>query len=999
MPANGEEKDWVVGSSAAILQTVNPLRIGESLLCLWLGGMVAFGAELLPPGHRPVPPGVHALVGGRVVVQPGEVLSAGTVLIRDGLIEGVGADIAVPVDARVWEMKGMTVYAGFIDLHVPAGSGKSRVSTAMTQPVRDEALTAGGLNFYGVPGQETDPGQRGPGSQLSAIRPERRVAEEYAPDGALLEGLREIGFTVANFVPERGVARGAGVLVSLTEANPNEVILRPEVFQHVAFDARGGGAAAYPRSLMGVIAAVRQAFFDAGHYALDHGHYRDHPEGRRRPPFNPALAALGPVLERRLPVAIEPGSALMLDRAARVARELDVEFLLVASGQEWRRPDLVAATGAALIVPLHFPELSKMPEEADWEMISLDQLRAWDWAPENPALLRAHGLEIALTTHGLGDRKRFRSNLRLALDRGLSEDDALAALTTVPARLCGMERLLGTIEPGKLAHLTIVEGESYFDPETRVRGVWIDGRIHPVRPGKPNDADKPEAEPSETEAELENEEAAEEDEQAGKKSDAKELRKQRTARSPLDGRGPLAEPVSVLVRGATIWTCGPQGRLDEADLLVVGDRIQAVGWNLQLPPDIPGPPLVIEARGQHITPGLIDAHSHSMILGAVNEGTLPSTAMVRIGDVVNSETPNLHLQLAGGLTVANLLHGSANPIGGQNAVIKLRDGAGPDELKFDGAPPGIKFALGENVKQSNWGDQHTTRFPQTRMGVRTFFVNRFLAARQYLDALERHDREGGPPPRRNLELEALGEILRGERWIHCHSYRQDEILMFLRIMEDFGVTIGTLQHVLEGYKVADEIARHGAGASCFSDWWAFKFEVYDAIPHAGSLMRERGVLVSFNSDSSDLARRMNLEAAKAVKYGGTPEEEALKFVTINPARQLRIDDRVGSIEPGKDADFVLWSTSPLDSTTVCLQTWIDGKKYFDREQAAARTAALRQEHADLLDKAKQVLRGGGSTRQAPQEARAAFFERALESARGLHLEACLDCGQPWEELP
>jgi N-acetylglucosamine-6-phosphate deacetylase len=472
------------------------------------------------------------------------------------------------------------------------------------------------------------------------------------------------------------------------------------------------------------------------------------------------------------------------------------------------------------------------------------------------------------------------------------------------------------------------------------------------------------------------------------------LRGQLTAADPQTGRGPLLTPKAVYVKSATIWTSGPAGRIENGGLLIVDGKVRAVGKIAE--DEIPADAHVIDLPGIQITPGLIDCHSHSMILGGVNEGTLPSTAMVRIGDVVNSEAEIIHQQLAGGLTVANLLHGSANPIGGQNCVIKLRDGASPSELKLAGAPAGIKFALGENVKQSNWGDRFRTRFPQTRMGVPAFHTNRFTAAKQYMEAIEKQRREGGPPVRRDLELEAIAEIIRGERLIHCHSYRQDEILAFLRVMESFGVRVATLQHILEGYKVANEIAKHGAGASAFSDWWAYKLEVYDAIPYAGSIMRERGVVVSFNSDSSDLARRLNIEAAKAVKYGGTPEEEALKFVTLNPAKQLRIDRMVGSLEPGKDGDFAIWSGHPLDTGSVCLQTWIEGRQYFERGAAQKRSTAREAERIALIEKAKKLASSSGDDPGA-KKAQDKFFFRALESRElNLCVDCCLDKELPWK---
>ncbi len=303
----------------------------------------------------------------------------------------------------------------------------------------------------------------------------------------------------------------------------------------------------------------------------------------------------------------------------------------------------------------------------------------------------------------------------------------------------------------------------------------------------------------------------------------------------------------------------------------------------------------------------MDCHSHTAISKGVNEGSHAVTCEVRIGDVLDPTDVSMYRQLAGGVTAANLLHGSANPMGGQNQVIKFRWGALPEELKFADAMPGVKFALGENVKQSNWGDKFKTRYPQTRMGVEQLIRDRFRAAQEYDAAMKKKE---GLPPRRDLQLEALAEILNGKRLIHCHSYRQDEVLMLLRLAGEFKIKIGTLQHILEGYKVADEIAAHGAGASSFADWWAYKFETYDAIPDNPAMMHGRSVLTSVNSDSDDLARRLNTEAGKSIKYGGLSPEEALKLVTIYPAKQLQIDARTGSLEPGKDADFVIWSGQP-----------------------------------------------------------------------------------------
>ncbi|PHX93345.1 MAG: hypothetical protein CK546_08930, partial [Pedosphaera sp.] len=895
-----------------------------------------------------------------------------------GIIEAVGRDVKPPSDARIWNASNTVIYAGFIDPYLSITGTNAPVATTHVDPIG--GLTSG-VNFLGVESQEKVRTLPGAGYEVTSVTPQARVATGYTPNAKTLETLRELGFTAGNVVPNKGILRGSSAFVNLSDAPPNEALLRADTHQHIAFESQE----VYPKSLMGTIAVVRQTFADARHYVLDQADYRAKPTARKRPDLNPALDALAPVLNRQTTVVFEPGSVLMCDRAGQLARELGLNFAVVGSGHEWRRPDLMKAVNAPFIVPLNMPSAPKLPDQDDWLDVSLDQLRHWDWAAENAAMLRQQGLEVALTTHALGDRKVFRKNLRLAIDRGLSERDALAALTTVPAKLCGVADRLGTIEKGKIANLTVVEGAGYFDAEAKVKQVWIDGVVFETQPPKPAIVKAIPAKPAEPKAEAKDTKKADAEK---KKAELTALQKQRVAQPPNASRGSLAEPKSVLIRNATVWTSGPQGTLTNASVLIVGGKVQQVGFfKAQLSADT----LVIDATGQHLTPGLIDCHSHTAILGGVNEGSLPSTAMVRIADVVNSETENLYQQLAGGLTMANLLHGSANPIGGQNSVIKLRFGAGPEGLKFTNAPGGIKFALGENVKQSNWGEKNTTRFPQSRMGVPTFYVNRFTAARQYLDDWADYTRKGGVPPRTNLELEALGEILNGTRRIHCHSYRGDEIIAFLRVCESFGVRVATLQHVLEGYKVADEIARHGAGGSCFTDWWGFKFEVFDAIPYAGSLMHARGVNVSFNSDSSELARRMYLEAAKAVKYGGTSETEALKFVTLNPAKQLGVDQWVGSLEAGKDADFALWSKSPLAYDTVCEQTWIEGRKYFDRAAAAKRTETLAKERGDLIAKAKKVavLSGGGG--EGGAAAQAAFFLRALEKLHELGIAECLDC--------
>jgi len=452
----------------------------------------------------------------------------------------------------------------------------------------------------------------------------------------------------------------------------------------------------------------------------------------------------------------------------------------------------------------------------------------------------------------------------------------------------------------------------------------------------------------------------------------------------------LPEREDVYLTGGTVWTSGPAGILEDGVLVVRDGKVAYAGPREGAPDpaelEAQGRPVrVIDVTGKHVTPGILDCHSHTGIDGGVNETGERVTAEVRIEDVIDPDDINWYRQLAGGVTAVNQLHGSANAIGGQNCVVKLRFGVGhPDAMRLDGAPSGIKFALGENPKRVAQNTEIPDEYPQTRMGVAALIRDRLEAGLDYRREWERYlalaptERRVVYPPRRDLELEALGEIRYGERLIHCHSYRQDEIFMLAKLAGELGFRIGTFQHVLEGYKVAEAVRDHSRGGSTFSDWWAYKFEVIDAIPHNAALMTEVGAVVSVNSDSNEHARRLNTEAGKSMKYGGLSPAQALALVTINPAYQLGIERRVGSLEEGKDADFAVWSGDPLSYRSRCEQTWIDGRPFFTLERDRELRAQAAKERGRLLQRAlREGEKPGG--RRPPRRPTPAELEReALE---------------------
>jgi len=942
--------------------------------------------------------------------KPGEEAFEGTVYIEHGRITLVDRGVGEPpAGFAIFDASGLHVYPGFVEAYYEVD-----------------------VPSPGTPGS--------PGVHWSGlVTPQRSALDAEWLDAGSRAGLRKLGFGAVGIAPGSGIFRGSNAVISLSEpegdaSGHRPMVLRDRVGQMLAFESSGWGSREYPTSQMGSIALVRQTLLDARWQSAQE---------------NTATNALTPLEDGRVALWFDVPGELEALRGISMAREFGRPAVIVGSGTEYQRLGAFQQDAddgkLTLVVPLRFPKAPNVKSLADTKAIDLNTLMAWEQAPTNPRRLQEAGFDIVLTSskvpNGVGGRNGFHKLLRQAIKSGLSEGDALAAITTRPAELLGVSEHIGTIEPDKLGNLIVATGP-IFDEKSKILDVWVEGKRYEISQPKAESLEgtweltlagrfrldltidakgkgtitDPALEPAEP---LEGEERDEEanadkppsakatiermldtvtvlfdhepfgmegvftltgtvngDEIVGAgarpdgvafeftgrrqeredKEDAQENKQndEDDKDSPPEDLGgypfgaySVAEipgQGSVIITNATIWTVADAGIIDRGWIAFNDGKIVAVGQG-----DAPSrrDAIVIDARGKHVTPGLIDAHSHTGTWSAgTNESGQAVTAEVRMGDTTDPNPVNWYRQLAGGVTTVNTLHGSANPIGGQNVIQKVRWGAvHPTDMHFEGARPGIKFALGENVKQSNWGDRFTTRYPQTRMGVETLIRDRFIAAKEY--ANNGMKTANG---RTDTELEALAEILAGDRLIHCHSYRQDEILMLCRVAEEFGFKIGTFQHGLECYKVAETVREHAIGASIFTDWWAYKVEVQDAIPYAGPILYEAGVNVSFNSDSDELARRMNVEAAKAVKYGGLSPEEAIKFVTVNPAMQLAIEDRVGSLEAGKDADVVIWSGDPLSTMSRAERVYVDGREYFSLEQDRMHRERIASERERLIQK-------------------------------------------------
>jgi imidazolonepropionase-like amidohydrolase len=945
-----------------------------------------------PESIRDARPTWHALVDATVHVSPGETLTHTTVVIKDGRIaELIGphvSDVRAMDGCRVWDASGLHIYAGFIEPFLEVES-----------PAPDR----------GAPGVHQNPN----------VTPQRSALDGVGIDAETRKTLRGLGFTSAAISPMRGNLRGVAALVSVGDVPSETSADRPPVYRNGVYQAASiksgeAGFRAYPSSQMGAIALVRQTLLDAEHRA----------EQVKRGVQAEPWSCLDALADKNVPLAFDVEHELESLRAAKIGQEFGRTTILIGSGNEYKRLDPIAANGNSTILPLKFARTPQVDSLSKVDELDLRDLMAWEQAPTNPRRLDDKGLMVALTSSELESRKDFAGNLRKAINHGLKEDRALAMLTTNPAKMLGVESMLGTVEKGKVANLIVADGP-IFAKKTKVRDIWVDGTRYEITPETPKGVagtwdytfgmgaerdgaivvevgdDGKVSVKSEEKADAEGKKSGGEkarnvsykngvlsyivdvpdhdppesivvtatligDAMSGRilipgagtmpftgarRADVPKTPAQRIAgtwmvteadgkpvlpdapdlpRAEITDKGemtilvgeaksvatdvvieedkisftyendPFGEPGvikdtatiandemvgqsampdgtihtwkakkkgaddeekpaetpdlpgypfgpyavkempaqgNVAITNATVWTSADAGIIENGAVLFSGGKLVYVGPAAAMP-RFDDSYTVIDASGKHVTPGLIDCHSHTgLFRWGVNEFATNITAECAIGDTTDPDTINWYRQLAGGLIAANQLHGSANPIGGQSQTVKLRWGVQhPDQMHVEDAKPGIKFALGENVKQSNsgGGGQGSSRYPQTRMGVEAIIRDRFRQAKEYgaAWAMWNASDKSGLPPRRDLQLEALAEILAGERLVHCHSYRQDEILMLCRVAKEFGFKIGTYQHVLEGYKVAEAIKAVAVGASSlFSDWWAYKVEVQDAIPH------------------------------------------------------------------------------------------------------------------------------------------------------------------------
>ncbi|WP_298313018.1 amidohydrolase family protein [uncultured Aquimarina sp.] len=907
----------------------------------------------------------------------------GILIIQKGKITQVGTGLSIPKNSIVIDLQGKHIYASFIDPFTSFGIKKPerKGGSFRSNPQYDASREGYYWNDH--------------------IRPETNSLDDFTYDKKKADEFIKAGFGTLNTHMPDGIIRGTGLLVALNnDGTKGDRLLSDASSQLLSFSKSNKSRQMYPTSLMGSMALLRQVYLDAKWYTTNNTDYKDLSiEALNKNKNLPQIFEAGSRIngfradkvgdEFNIQYVIVGGGdeygridkvkatnakyiiPLDFPEAYDVSDPYMVNLVSLGDMRHWNQaptnPSVLAKNGVKFSLTTHklkkIADLNTRIEKAIKH--GLDKKTALEALTTVPAqilgksdvlgtLKKGAYANFLITNQELFSKDNIiyenwvQGHKNIVNDMNTTDINGAYELTlagkTYDVSISGKpskpkaEVKLGETKLGsKITYtndwvsLTFTDADTTKTQYTRI--VTAINKNPKFWSGK---AILPNGSETTFTAKQKPKDAVKKDEK--KSEDKKETPKILPVTYPniAYGNSTLPKSENILFKNATVWTNETDGILSATDVLIKNGKIAGIGKNLNA-----GNAKVIDATGKHLTSGIIDEHSH-IAAAAINEAGHNSTAEVTIEDVVSPDDINMYRNLAGGVTSIQILHGSANPIGGRSAILKLKWGESAENLIYKNAPKFIKFALGENVKQSNWGDAERIRFPQTRMGVEQLYVDYFTRAKRYEQL-----KNSGKPYRKDIEMETLVEILNGKRFISCHSYVQSEINMLMKVAEKFNFRINTFTHILEGYKVADKMATHGVAGSTFSDWWAYKYEVNDAIPYNATIMHNQGVLVAINSDDGEMSRRLNQEAAKSVKYGGISEEEAWKFVTLNPAKMLHIDDRVGSIKVGKDADVVLWTDHPLSIYAKAEKTLIEGATYFDLEKDKAMRRSIADERNEL----------------------------------------------------
>jgi imidazolonepropionase-like amidohydrolase len=960
-----------------------------------------------------------AFTNAKIYISPTQIIEKGTLLIQNGKVIGTGNALAIPKNCTVIDLNGKFIYPSFIDIYTNFGIEKPKKNS----------------NTDDVPLYNT---RRVGYYWNESIRAEVNAYDNYKYDATKAEELLKAGFGVVLTHFPDGIAQGTGALIALNNTVSTNRVLSNKITNQLAFTKSALTNQSYPTSLMGSMALLRQVYLDMSWYKNGNSATKDLSleamiENQKLIQIFDAGDKLNSL--RAAKIGKEFGINYILKGAGNEFERIDEikktgsKFIIPINFPEaydvsnpylanqmelsdfrfWNQApvNLKILSDNGIIFAITTDKLKKTedfrPNLLKAIKYGLDKTKALESLTIIPASLLGKSDEIGslkngsqanfiITSGELFEEKTIvhenwvqgtkfiiteivpndiRGNYDLTIDNEkykLKIEGELAEpkseITTVDAKkvnskltvtnnwITALVKSKDTINPnftrltGLIENTAVLSGKAILSNGNE--SIWTAVKTAPF---------------------------------VIKKDSAKVEKLNRiipvTYPNIAFGNPQKLTQQTLLFKNTTVWTNEKEGILEETDVLIKNGKIAAIGKNLS-----DASATTIDAKGKHLTSGIIDEHSHIAISAGVNEAGQNCTAEVTIQDVVNSEDINIYRDLAGGVTTSQLLHGSANPIGGRSAIVKWKWGLSPDEMLYKDQPKFIKFALGENVKQSNWGIDNPTRFPQTRMGVEQVFTDYFQRAKEYEASWKNYNanskKDKNKAPRVDLEMQTLVEILNKERFVTCHSYVQSEILMMMQVAEKFDFRINTFTHILEGYKVADKMKEHGVGASTFSDWWAYKFEVNDAIPYNGPILHNQGLIVAYNSDDDEMSRRLNQEAAKAVKYGNISEEEAWKFVTLNPAKLLHLDDKIGSIKVGKDADVVLWNNNPLSIYAKAEKTIIEGVVYFDLQKDEAQRNAISNERNELIAQLLLEKNKGMNTQEPKKTDKKAYHCDTLE---------------------